>query len=70
MSVSIVQCKICGRPLNGELCFWRDENTPVCGDSLSDNDEHQKEDCKNGKHKFVECDEWERTCIHCGEFEK
>jgi hypothetical protein len=26
--------------------------------------------CKRGDHSFVECDEWERTCIVCGAFEK
>ena len=26
-------------------------------------------DCKNGNHKFIECDEWERTCLYCGKFE-
>jgi len=28
------------------------------------------EDCKKGNHKFIDCDEWERTCIYCGEIEK
>lgn len=27
------------------------------------------EDCKNGKHHFVSCDEWEPTCIYCGKFQ-
>ena len=28
-----------------------------------------KIDCKNGKHKFVPCDELEPTCIYCGKFQ-
>lgn len=26
-------------------------------------------DCKNEKHNFVECDEWEKTCLYCGKFQ-
>jgi hypothetical protein len=26
--------------------------------------------CERGEHHFVECDEWERTCLYCGKFEK
>lgn len=29
----------------------------------------QEEACKNGNHRFVECDKWEPTCIFCGEFD-
>lgn len=27
-------------------------------------------DCKEGKHNFIECDEWGATCLYCGKFEK
>ena len=29
----------------------------------------RKELCQKGEHNFVECDEWERTCLYCGKFE-
>jgi len=29
----------------------------------------QQQKCKRGEHHFVECDEWERTCLYCGKFE-
>ncbi len=32
--------------------------------------EYHKEKCEKGEHHFIECDEWERTCLYCGKFEK
>jgi len=26
-------------------------------------------ECKQGRHNFVACDEWEPTCTHCGKFQ-
>lgn len=38
------------------------------GANLTEEDVH-REDCMNGKHHFVECDEWEPTCLYCGKFQ-
>ncbi len=27
------------------------------------------EHCNSGQHHFVECDEWEPTCMFCGKFQ-
>jgi hypothetical protein len=31
-------------------------------------EKHLKE-CKKGNHRFIPCDEFEPTCIHCGKFQ-
>ena len=33
-----------------------------------ENEPTPEELCKQGQHRFVECDEWEPTCICCGKF--
>ena len=32
-------------------------------------EQKQEEECKKGNHRFVECDEWQPTCIICGKFQ-
>lgn len=32
-------------------------------------DLRNKSNCEREIHRFVEADEWERTCIFCGKFE-
>jgi len=39
-------------------------------DQLSKEYEKERDEaCKSGKHKFVQCDEWGRTCSWCGKNE-
>lgn len=39
---------------------------PICDEQIKDC--RQEASCKEGNHKFVDCDDWEPTCIHCGQF--
>lgn len=29
-------------------------------------DQFKDEECKNGRHNWVRCDEWGENCSHCG----
>ncbi len=37
-------------------------------DSVMTFEQFKDWECKQGRHNFVKCDEWEPTCSNCGKF--